>query len=236
MNEDKYQKLITIGASDPELAKQRFALANLAAETFILFGKNLHAAGHYFSDNRKDETSRFGHGSDEVVGVAILLQMGGCLVSASADLLTTGNPYAGAALLRQIVEIEYLAWAFNVRDSDAERWLRSDKPTRMNFFSPAKLRKAAQGKFRRKDYQYHCELGGHPTPVGKELLKDSNINNQLLLSDLLGHVAGIWEHFVCWAEQHEDTMSIFAGNQPTLPAEIDKWHSNDPLVDLPPPP
>jgi hypothetical protein len=35
-----------------------------------------------------------------------------------------------------MVEIEYLAWAFESRDRDAERWLRSDKDDQHDFFKP----------------------------------------------------------------------------------------------------
>ena len=77
--------------------------------------------------------------------------------------MTAGWHYAAAALVRQLVEVEYLAWAFDARDSDAERWLRSTAEERRDFFAPAKLRKAAQGKFRGKDYGHHCEMGGQST-------------------------------------------------------------------------
>jgi hypothetical protein len=65
--------------------------------------------------------------------MSVLLRISSQLISASAKLLTEGRPYAGAALLRQIVEIEYLAWAFESRDKDAERWLRSDREFARDF-------------------------------------------------------------------------------------------------------
>src|ERR1700730_3113518 len=78
-------------------------------------------------------------------------------------LLTVANMLQ-RQLLRQMVEIEYLAWAVETRGGDGERWLRSDQQQRQSFCTPVKLRKAAQGRFRGKDYGYHCELGGHPVP------------------------------------------------------------------------
>ena len=79
--------------------------------------------------------------------MSVLLRVAGQLTSASADLFADGRHYAAAALLRQMVEIEYLAWAFETRDGDGERWLRSNQQERQEFFKPAKLRAAAQGKF-----------------------------------------------------------------------------------------
>lgn len=233
---EEYKQLLEQGTSSPEFEKQRISLAELAAQTFLVIGRALHVSGHIIGEERKNGESPFGHGNDEAVGVATLLQMASHLISASANLLTSGNPYAGSALLRQIVEIEYLAWAFAARSDDAKRWLRSDKQTRMNIFAPRKLREAAGEQFRGKDYIYHCEFGGHPTPVGRQLLKDEHATNQLLLSDLLGHVAGIWNHFVDWAKRHEETMVIFAEYQVTLPTEIKSWYATDPLVGLPAPP
>jgi hypothetical protein len=60
------------------------------------------------------------------------------LVSASTDLFGDGRHYAAAALLRQLVELEYLAWAIETRHEDAEKWLRSSRVERESFFKPAK--------------------------------------------------------------------------------------------------
>lgn len=69
------------------------------------------------------------------------------LTSASAELLIGGRPHAGAALLRQIVKVEYLSWAFKTRDEDAAVWQRSDRRTREEFFRPVKLRNVAAANF-----------------------------------------------------------------------------------------
>jgi hypothetical protein len=100
------------------------------------------------------------------------------------------------ALLRHMVEIEYLGWAFETRNGDGARGLRCDQPERQEFSKPAKLRAAAQETFRGKDYGYHCELGGHPVPGASPLLRGDAAISQLLLSDLLGHVGRIWDHLV----------------------------------------
>jgi hypothetical protein len=125
------------------------------------------------------------------VAVSMLLRIGSELVSACTDLFADGRHYAAAALLRQLVEIEYLAWAFETRDQDGERWLRSTRTERQSFFTPAKLRDASGGRFRGKDYGYHCELGGHPVPEATLLLKENEVVAQVLLSDLLGHTGRI---------------------------------------------
>jgi hypothetical protein len=178
---------ISLAANDETLRKQRNTLADFTSEIFSSVGTELHLLGHIVGTDRVGGVSPFGHGSDETVAVSVLLRIGSQLVSASADLFEDGRKYAAAALLRQMVEIEYLAWAMEAGNREGERWLRSNREQRQSFFTPAKLRKAAQGKFRGKDYGYHCELGGHPVPGASVLLGEDSVVSQLLLADLLGH-------------------------------------------------
>ncbi len=194
---------ITAAAIDVTLKTHRFDLAQFSARQFLEVGTELRALGHLIGSGRESGASPFGHGNDETVTISLLLGIASQLISASADLFTDGRHHAAAALLRQIFEIEYLAWAFETRDGDAKRWLRSDEKERQEFFKPAKLRNAAQGRFRSKDYAYHCELGGHPVPKAGMLLGENQAMAQLLLSDLLGHVGRIWDHLIGWARDND---------------------------------
>jgi hypothetical protein len=100
---------VSAAALDPKLVTIRKDLSLFASGVFSDVGTQLHVAGHIIGTDQKEGKSPFPHGSDEVVGMSVLLRIGSQLISASAELLTEGRPYAGAALLRQIVEIEYLA-------------------------------------------------------------------------------------------------------------------------------
>ena len=95
---------VSAAALDPKLMTIRKDLALFASGVFSEVGTQLHVAGYIFGTDRKEGKSPFRYGSDEVVGMSVLLRIGGQLISASAELLTEGRPYAGAALLRQIVE------------------------------------------------------------------------------------------------------------------------------------
>lgn len=166
----------------------------------------------------------------------MILRIASQLISASSDLFIDGRTYAAAALTRQIVEIEYLAWAFETRDGDAERWLRSTRQERESFFRPVKLREAAKGKFRGVDYSYHCELGGHPVPGGTVLLQDSERGfPQLLLSDVLGHAGRIWDHTAGWARNNSHGGPVLSRTV-KMAERFKAWKELDPLVELPPPP
>ena len=125
---------------------------------------------------------------DNVDSMGLLLQMAGKLMFASANLLSEREIYAGAALLRQVIEIEYLTWAIKENYRTAENWLRSTHEERMASFSPVQLRRTSKGRFLDKDYRNHCELGGHPTPRGIVLLGGKEMGMaQGNLVDLLIH-------------------------------------------------
>ncbi len=110
--------------------------------------------------------SPFEDGSDATVGDAAILQIAGELVRGATALFEDGNRYGAAALVRQLVEAEYLAWAFAKGEDDAEKWMRSTDKERMQLFRPYQLREQSGGLFRHGDYSHHCGKGGHPSPEG----------------------------------------------------------------------
>ena len=226
--------IINRAALDDALVVMRRELLSFTALVFSKVGEELHAVGHIFGPDRASGVSPGGHGSDEIVAVSLLLRIAGQLTSASSDLFADGRHYAAAALLRQMVEIEYLAWAFQTRDKDGSRWLRSNADERRSFFTPAKLRKAANGKFRGEDYGHHCEFGGHPVPGSAVLLQDSQVLSQLLVADLLGHTGRIWDHLVGWAASNDWAIPLHSRQKSMLSRYV-AWKSTDGLASLPPP-
>ncbi len=231
----RVRAIVRASGANLEQRRIRSELAAYAAGVFEELGKRLHVVGHVFGSDRDDGKSKFDHGNDEAVAISFLLLIASQLISASAELLVGGRQYAGAALLRQLVEVEYLAWAFETRDEDAAIWLRSDKKLREGFFRPAKLREAAKGKFRSRDYGFHCELGGHPVPQGTVLLQGDEGTAQLLLSDLLGHAGRIWDHLVGWARAHDPYGLMILTDQAEMLRRFQEWKASDQMVDLPPP-
>ena len=232
---EKLKGVARSSAVDPQQVAIRYQLARTTAETFSSAGTELLAIGQIFGPDRVNGLSSGGNGSDEIVAVSLLLRIAGQLVSAVADLFSDGRHYAAAALLRQLVEVEYLAWAFDARDSEAERWLRSTAEERCDFFTPAKLRKAAQGKFRSQDYGHHCEMGGHPVPRSAILLNGDEITCQLLVSDLLGHTGRIWDHLLDWSANQPWALPIHTRKEAMHAAYVE-WKKADKLLELPPPP
>lgn len=230
------KKRIEISANDAALISQRIELARCAAKALDDTGNRLMVLGHVVGDDRVTGASPFGHGDDESVGVSLVLRIGAQLVSASVDLICDRKLYAATALIRQLVEVEYLAWAFEARDKDAQKWLRSDEKERFELFTPAKLRKAADGKFRSKDYGYHCEFGGHPTPSARSLLTGQPSIAQLFLADMLGHTGRIWDHLLDWANASSYRVAAFIPDRDNMLSRFQAWKRDDYLASMPPPP
>jgi hypothetical protein len=208
---------------DENIIQVRHELAEYTASQF------LEAADEIVIQNKGKETEK------ESQAISILLKIGASLVSGASRLFQTSNAYAAASLVRQLVEIEYLAWAFEDNKQEAEKWMDSSKDERMKFFTPAKLRQAAQGRFRGKDYGYHCELGGHPVPEAGLLLDNPSRTAQLLLSDMLGHSGRIWDHLVRWADGEVKQDAILSRREQMLERYV-AWKKKDFTTRLPAPP
>lgn len=227
---------ILAAALDADLITVRANLGRFAADIFTRSGTYLHAGGLIVGPDRAAGASPSGNGSDETVAVSVLLRVAAQLVGGAMLLFEHRQTYAAAALLRQLVEVEYLGWAFEARTGEGQRWLRSDYDERRKFFSPSKLQKAAQGRFRGVDYSYHCEHGGHPVPgPANLLLKGDDALAQLMIADLLGHAGRTWDHIVGWARDASHGDLVLRHREEMLKRFV-AWKETDPLANLPPPP
>ncbi len=163
--------------------------------------------------------------------MGVLIQIAAQLLEASAEGLCGTRAYAGAALLRQVVEVEYLSWAFARQERDAAQWLKSTHEERKNWFSPAKLRKTNPTGFLAGDYSHHCEQGGHPVPVGIPLLWDpAPAMTQMLLIDLLLHSWRITDNLIRWCcRQRADALPTVLRSLVAAQAAFGVWGEADPL-------
>lgn len=231
---DRQRDAIKAAAIDPIAVASRVEFARFSAETFNDVGTKLHVWGHMLGTDRRHGLSPFGHGDDAAVAVSMLLRIASQLVSGCADLIADGRCYAGSALVRQLVEVEYLAWAFETKDHESAKWLRSTHQEREQFFKPSKLRSASSGRFRSADYSHHCELGGHPVPESWRLLNDDVAIAQLMLSDCLGHSTHIWNHVADWAKGYM-LGEIVRERHKAMEEQFAEWQRLDRLAILPPP-
>jgi len=221
MDETEWQKRLLAGISGPRLWSLRKRTAMETARDFIKVGISM-------SRPELDEKTR-----DAVHAVGLLLQMAGELVFAAGRLLSDREHYAGAALLRQVVEIEYLTWTFKEKRRSASAWLRSTHAERMKMFGPSQLRQTSKGRFLDKDYRHHCEQGGHPTVRGSLLLRGANVPGaQLLLVDLIVHSWRTWDQLVCWSKEFGCASRAVVALGSQVSWRLNEWGKQDPIYTL----
>ena len=210
-------------------------------------GGSLRVAGHVIGSDRVSGTSPTGNGDDRIVGMGYLSATAAALISGVDSLIERGNLYAGSALNRQLVEVEYLAWAFAEDQGEAANWLRSSPEERQQRWAPRHLRKRSGGQFRGSDYHQHCEFGGYPTPVGARTLlgvvseKRNALDGagplvrEVLLFEAAHHGTSVWRYLMtgvvrfCLDQQWDPNHLVPGGTcQAIGDAEI-AWRSEERL-------
>lgn len=232
MTEDELKDLLKSAAEDPAGVGYRRNLSKALGAAFADAGQALWHTGAIIGPDRAAGESPFEFGDDATVGLAIVAQIAGELISGAVLLLDQDNLYAAAALLRQLVEVEYLAWAFAEDQEEARDWLRSSTEDRQSFWKPGHLRSRSNGRFRSTDYKMHCNQGGHPTPDAMRLLPDHSARAHLgwWWSDLAVHGVSAWRYLEVAIDKFDwaSPMSERPQVEPLLKL-IEGWDQNDPL-------
>lgn len=220
--EDSWQLRLRASVGDSRLWRLRRQVILKTAREFIAVGKAL---------SRSLDAD--GGTPQEIYAVGLLMQMAGELAFAAGRLLSGGEHYAGSALVRQIVEIEYLTWTFKEGHRSASKWLQSTHDERMKLFSPRELRKTSKGRFLSRDYQHHCEQGGHPVPLGSFLLgAQSPGSAQMLLVDLIVHCWRTWDQVVQWSTETPQAAAIVFAQGRQISTRLNNWGKQDPMYAL----
>jgi hypothetical protein len=190
-----------MGAHEETVLEIRAVVDRLAR-----LGEAMFVQGAIIGSDRVSGRSRDGYGDDEVVAVAVVVEISAELAASATKLLSEGDAYSAAVLLRQIIEVEYLLWLFSSDPEAAKNWLRAEEGEWWPTFSPATIRKKAAGHFSDDEYHYHCDLGGHPTPNARDLLNNhSRGGDSSWLWDELGcHLQRLWEK----VERAVDRMNV----------------------------
>jgi hypothetical protein len=234
--DDKELKAAVIRAGEDEhgIAVRREVCEALAL-AFRKAGEGLWLCGLVIGSDRVGGGSPFGFGSDATVGLGTVVQIAGELSAGVVALLDQGNRYGAAALLRQLVEVEYLTWAFAEDEDEAMNWTRSTREERLRFWQPRHIRDRAKGRFRGIDYALHCEKGGHPSPEGNRLLPGHNGSEPdfFAWNDLAFHGQSAWDYTLAAADKldYGDEMRGLAAAQALAEAQ-ERRRYRDPLVPL----
>ena len=173
--------------------------------------------------------------------LAIVAQMAGALSRGAVSLLESSNWYAAAALVRQLVETEYLLFLFADEPREAEMWLAARPDDLRRSFAPAAMRGRSAGRFRDREYWSHCEIGGHPHPRSAFLLPDhiaprdgilSSTNGACLWVDLGQHLERGWGFFrAAVSRDGLSDIGLVASTMPLVAEALVSWHREDPCAD-----
>jgi hypothetical protein len=230
--EESPRELLKKATTDEVSRAVREDVCRKLAATFRTVGELLWAAGYLFGTDRRDGQSPFGFGSDATVGLALVVEIGGELLTGTVALLEHENVYGAAALLRQIVEVEYLTWAFAEDQQEAMIWLRATPDERRKLWQPIHLRNRSGGRFRASDYHGHCERGGHPTPDATMLLPGHSrkVPIELWWLDLAEHGVSAWSYVDNAADSLGYAKEVrSAADKHGLPNAIARWQRDDRL-------
>lgn len=132
---------------NPGAAALRESTCDVLAETLCATGAVLWAFGVAEQPRRS---------------IAAAIQMGGETARGAVSLLRESNRYGAAALVRQLVETEYLLCLFAFDNNEPLRWASLDLEAVRKEYQPARMRERCGGRFRASEYAIHCQVGGHP--------------------------------------------------------------------------
>jgi hypothetical protein len=169
-------------------------------------------------------------------GASAVVEMAAELAAGAVSMLDAQRRYAAAALVRQLIEAEYLLRAFVDDIHRAAEWYQSTPAEIRASFMPKTMRPL--GGFSDHEYWTHCDQGGHPSPQGCHLLRfgihvplqDVNLMTASMWGDLAQHLQRVW-----WAvhallsTHHARFVSVRAEQIEAVNAIGTRWSNADPL-------
>jgi hypothetical protein len=179
----------------------------------------------------------FGEAFTAFRGVATVVCMAAELAEAAVSMAEKNRYYAVGAVIRQLIECEYLLTLFNEDLDHARRWLESTPDEVRDSFTPAKMRKLT-GAFSNEEYWGHCSTGGHPAPKGARLLEKLDPRRRSwpyaaaeLATDLGLHLSRTWNAVDALLVKHHERYERVRANQRRQAEEAwARWRDSDPLV------
>ena len=170
-------------AENEQIVRARFAVLDTAYVVFTRLADLLQTSG-WIGRDRKE------------LAAALLIRLASELSGGISLLIQNANPYAAGALLRQLIEIEYLLFLGYSDPATLQSWYEADAAELRKIFSPQQIRKRADGLFRDKEYWLHCEIGGHPHPTKSRILLSAYAAPvppiAFLLPDTVQHLRRLW--------------------------------------------
>jgi hypothetical protein len=171
-------------AEDEQIVRARLAVLDSCSVVFTRLADLLQTSG-WIGRDRKE------------LAAALLMRLASELAGGISLLIQNSHLYAAGALLRQLIEIEYLLFLGYANPTTLQNWYEADATELRKLFSPQQMRKRTDGLFRDKEYWLHCEIGGHPHPMGSRVLLSSSYTTPVpavafLLPDTVQHLRRLW--------------------------------------------
>lgn len=163
--------------------------------------------------------------------------MGSELATGAVALLDSGKRFAASALIRQLLETEYLLMVFSIDFADAARWAASSPDDIRRSFSPKSMR--AIGGFSNHEYWQHCNMGGHPAPSGRVLLQfnlaippsEDDWLTASIWGDLAQHLRRLWVIAdALLRREHARYESVREHDHEPVWDVVRRWVDADPLA------
>src|SRR6184192_1718719 len=123
--------------ANPDAAALRESTCDILAQTLSATGAVLWAFGMAEQPRRS---------------IAAAIQMGGETARGAVALLRDNNRYGAAALVRQLVEVEYLLCLFAEDQDEPLKWASMDLDTVRKEYQPARMRERCGNRFRASEY------------------------------------------------------------------------------------
>lgn len=205
---------------DPAAQHARVEVCDTVSSALQTLGHSLWVGGWLF-------------GEEWTRGLGIVVQMGGELAAGAVTLLRVGQHYPVAALVRQLIEVEYLAFTFAHDEPLAKSWLACSPEQLRKVFTPAQMRHRSGGRFRDGEYWTHCETGGHPHPRGAFMLpchQGDDDPGPWQWGDLAQHLARLWDCIVDAVRGHQWHPLVDDLDASTVRPILKRWYSADPFA------
>lgn len=203
--------------STDDLYPLRSQVCHLAADWLATVGDHLWVIGILSSEQ-------------ETEAVGVLAQMIGQLGQEATGAFDRERYYAAAALVRQIVEAQYLMAVFRDDAKQRARWLNASTNRIEKSFRPGQMREA--GGFTISEYKQHCSWGGHPNPSARWMLPNHTgfpVAPDLLIVDLGQHLTEAVDLLVSVLPTLPMVDLDTLPSQGDLPETYRRWRAEDPM-------
>ncbi|QNE35871.1 hypothetical protein [Leifsonia shinshuensis] len=211
--------------SDPQLQSSTEARRDLVMKlgmALIVFGSEAKrlTAGDELTGQQKRR----------LLPAGLVGSIGGELAATISYLALGRWAYGSLALVRQLVEVEYLSWAVTNDPDDAWDWFESDRRTRLERWQPGKIRQRSEGLFPNSDYHDHCEAGGHPIPLpAMQILDNRDASVEVALYEAALHGSATW-HYLLNAVEDLPLLHAIEEQHRLVDRAYDTWRATDDLT------